>query len=211
MTKTKKRNIILTLAALLFAAFSALLFLAPKQAKADETATIPVLSETEASEKLSEPQDNQMLKGKYLLIAADVETVHFVWGNLSKGDGVFAFSWYIDGTAGDKNIEYTTIMYNGAEYEYLLFDDNAGYEAFTYHTNNNEGKTVYISDTELLFDEYGKPVEEKQPFDLGDWLKNAGNDVSAWLGDNVGISITGGTVLIIGAVIIFLVFRRRRR
>ena len=189
----------------------------------------PVLSAEEGAEKLSEPQDDQMLKGKYLLIAADVETVSFLWGNLSKGDGVFAFSWYINGTAGDKNIEYTTIMYNGAEYEYLLFDDNAGYEAFTYQTHNNGNKTIYVSSMELLFDRYGQAAEEpttepeqdepssepstdgKKPFDLGEWFINAGEDVSTWINENVGVATTGSTVLIVGAIIIIIILARKRR
>ena len=54
-------------------------------------------------------------------------------------------------------------------------------------------------------------TDEKKPFDLGEWLANAGDDVSAWLGDNVGIDTSGSTVLIVGAVIIVVILARRRR
>lgn len=54
-------------------------------------------------------------------------------------------------------------------------------------------------------------TDEKKPFDFGEWLIGAGEDVSAWLGDNVGIATTGSTVLIVGAIIIaVLIFRKRR-
>ena len=54
-------------------------------------------------------------------------------------------------------------------------------------------------------------TDEKKPFDFGEWLKNAGEDVSAWLGENVGIATTGSTVLIIGAVIIAVMLLKKRR
>lgn len=195
----------------------------------EEPTVLPVLSAEEGAEKLSAPQEGQMLKGKYLLIATDVADVHFIQGVLTKGENVYAFSWYVDGTAGDKNIEYTTITYNGAEYEYLLFDDNAGYEAFTYQTHNNENKTIYVSSTALLFERYGQATEEpstepeqdepssepstdeKKPFDLGEWFVNAGEDVSTWINENVGVKTTGSTVLIVGAIIIIIIVARKRR
>lgn len=191
----------------------------------EEPTVLPVLSAEEGAEKLSAPQEGQMLKGKYLLIATDVADVHFIQGVLTKGENVYAFSWYVDGTAGDKNIEYTTITYNGAEYEYLLFDDNAGYEAFTYQTYNNENKTIYVSSTALLFERYEQTTEEpstepeqdepstdeKKPFDLGEWFVNAGEDVSTWINENVGVATTGSTVLIVGAIIIIIIVARKRR
>lgn len=55
------------------------------------------------------------------------------------------------------------------------------------------------------------PNVTESKFDFGEWLHNAGEDVSAWLGDNVGIATTGSTVLIIGAVIIAVILLRKRR
>ena len=50
-----------------------------------------------------------------------------------------------------------------------------------------------------------------KPFDLGAWLTQAGEDVSEWIGEIVGIATSGSTVLIVGAVIIVIVIARRRR
>lgn len=53
--------------------------------------------------------------------------------------------------------------------------------------------------------------EGKKPFDFGEWIYNAGENVSTWISDNVGVATTGSTVLIVGAIIIIvLIFRRRR-
>lgn len=53
--------------------------------------------------------------------------------------------------------------------------------------------------------------ENKKPFDLGEWFYNAGEDVSTWISENVGIATTGSTVLIVAAVIVFvLIFKKRR-
>lgn len=55
------------------------------------------------------------------------------------------------------------------------------------------------------------PNVTESKFNLGEWLTQAGDDVSAWLGENVGIATTGSTVLIVGAIIIIIMLARRRR
>lgn len=58
------------------------------------------------------------------------------------------------------------------------------------------------------------PSEESgnnNPFDIGDWAQNTSNNISDWLGQNLGIATTGSTVLIIGiAIIAIMIFKRRR-
>lgn len=55
------------------------------------------------------------------------------------------------------------------------------------------------------------PNVTESKFDFGEWLHNAGEDISAWLGDNVGIATTGSTVLIVAAVIIAVMLLKKRR
>ncbi|MBR0190296.1 MAG: hypothetical protein IJQ23_07950 [Clostridia bacterium] len=236
MTKTKKSNFILVLAAILFAALAALLIISPKTVvKADEPDT-PVYSNYTQQEQFAV---GAKLAGKLVVICGD-------YSELEPGDTIFLTenpdTYVVSPTAG---VLYTfeNSSMNPTVLNYLTSSEIAEISAAT-GIENISAAFVFpdVSDTGIPFTDISVSLIESNPglefylfsyvatsgnnggeqinplpnetenkFDLSEWLHNAGENVSVWLGENVGISVTGGTVLIVGAVIIFLTFRRRRR
>ena len=86
--------------------------------------------------------------------------------------------------------------------------DNVFYDSELNEENTSETPTDEPSESENITT---MPNVTEYKFDFGEWLKNAGEDVSAWLGDNVGIATTGSTVLIVAAVIIAVMLLKKRR
>ena len=242
MTKTKKKNLILTLAALLLAAFAALLFIAPKSiVKADEPET-PVLSNYTQQEQFTV---GAKLAGKLVIICGDCSDIDP--GNMffkTETPEVFfvcpidSVMYYAENGAFSPITVYNLTSSEIADVAARTETNNISFafivpdryvtETYTEidltnitvtEIESNSGLDFYLfSYVETLGNDNGGETngddnisEENKPFDLSEWLHNAGEDVSAWLGDNVGISVKGGTVLIVGAVIIILAFRRRRR
>ena len=70
-----------------------------------------------------------------------------------------------------------------------------------------------LSDQEFSAPTESEPTEagNNNQFDLGSWAQNTSNNISDWLGQNLGIATTGSTVLIVGIVIIVIILFKRRR
>ena len=92
--------------------------------------------------------------------------------------------------------------------------------AYTFDTSDSNITIVYAPTQPEEPDDPGEPEQPNEPtetpteekkFDLAAWLINAGDSVSEWLGENVGIATTGSTVLIVGAIIIIIIATRRRK
>lgn len=51
---------------------------------------------------------------------------------------------------------------------------------------------------------------EDKKTDIGDFFANLGDSISSWIGDNVGLSVSGGAVLVIGGIILlFILFKKK--
>lgn len=63
------------------------------------------------------------------------------------------------------------------------------------------------------------PISEAEPDEptdenkvgVGEWFENLGNTVADWLGEHTGLSITGSSVLIVGALIIVILIVSKKR
>ena len=66
-----------------------------------------------------------------------------------------------------------------------------------------------ISDTFTGITEPEENTDDKT--DIGDWFNDLGNTISDWLGENVGLTVSGSAVLVIGGIILFFIIFRKRR
>ena len=171
----------------------------------------------------------QLNGGKFQIV--NVVGLEIIVGDLNQtgnSDG----SVFNDGVAG------YDVIYNDQNFKLIYFEytfQSPEHEAAyisDYFTATENDPRVYILKSEPTFEE-NAPTEPEQPedpgtepeqpgensgtetenkkFDIGEWLVNTGENVSTWLGDNVGIATTGSTVLIVGAILIIIVLARRRR
>ena len=224
MTKINKKNLLLTFAALLCVVFAALMITVPKH-------TVKATEQTTTDYRIYNKQEDFIIgaepAGKLLVISGDL-------GNINSLFCLYNPTVYWD-RVGNKLKAYDSgaimqiqVFESLSTTEIAVITETTGIEnisiAIIFPTTlwgrDLTGSTIdVIVENRVdyhLFANDGEeinplPNETENKFDLSEWLHNAGNDVSAWLGDNVGISVSGGTLLIVGGVILFFALRRRRR
>ena len=162
----------LSFIAFILAIVSAILLFSVGQgyiAKADDE-PISILSQAEAAEKLSEPEDNDNLKGKFVLIPASVLSDTFCFGyaafTYDSLDNVLSMRY------GEFNYTYfpiSIISYDNVEFAYFYFlsedlgVDDSWYYYFLSSAESYSVLPLYVSDTSLLFDDYVSPSETIRP------------------------------------------------
>jgi len=224
--KTLTKNKLFTAVFALFMTICALLGIVatvPHSAKADDTTSeIPDFS----SYNIEKEYDGSAIGGKYFRVKL-VEGSEFPRAEQIFNIGLPVMmdtsnDWYIDcGGAlakGDEqlaNIGFYVSPNKGLNF--LDFYISKNYSAEPYGDISNATKTISTSNANILIFELEKAPEdnktdinEPENPTLGDWITNAGDNVSVWLSDNVGLAITGSTVIAIAAVIIVVMILRRR-
>ena len=100
------------------------------------------------------------------------------------------------------NIEMKDL--SGAEEDYIL----------TLNESNLTVSEVSVDSFRIVASETTDPLGEKVDgflSGLGDWFKQAGDDVSVWFNENTGVAISGSSILVAAALIITLcaLFKRK--
>ena len=104
-----------------------------------------------------------------------------------------------------------------------IIKDSEGNEYFDLSTqgiiNTNDWSATYVVIPEgYVAGENGIELasdEEKEDNDflagITDWINNAGETVSNWLGENTGIAISSSSVLFVGAIVIIILASSKRK
>ena len=231
MTKTVKRNLILTLLLVLFGAISVFCVMQPRSAGAAETIGTIAVSET-AEEDL--PDDLRPLKvgddltGKHLYIHREWHTapypdnsinlLHFDFGNVSF---YLEESLTLNGGSillGEIKVSGSTLSGTGNKYYSAFFDSftvNMLLEDIYLdnYTGGEDPEITHYTETDWVrvsAAEMGDTSDDGSGGNIGEWLDNAGTAVSDWLKSNTGIAVSSTGVILIALVIIVLFIGRRK-
>lgn len=104
---------------------------------------------------------------------------------------------------------------SGTWYYYIVSPDSPAvvYDLF-------DSDLISISDTfpetDPGVEDPGSDIENpdtdaEEPGTVGDWFNDLGNTISDWLGENIGLTVSGSAVLVIGGIILFFIIFRKRR
>ena len=237
----KNNLLLTLLALLLAAVSAALIFMvAPKRAaKADETASIIEISESaDYSSLIGEDLTDKIIMwdSDTAIDITFMKNGGFLATLSIRGTGTSYFETKggsVDALVQSDNETITTLkaVSGLSDIEYYMripHELEDGYQVVSLESSSVSEADVRNGQAWILITEPTEPEEpstepeqdepssepstdEKKPFDLGAWLTQAGDDVSEWIGENIGIATSGSTVLIVGAVIIVIVIARRRR
>ena len=186
------------------------------------------ISETDLPDDLRYLEKGEDLSGKYIFFSGDwIKAATYMMNISPKGMLTFAYSGassligimtYYDDASSNSSVFKVNL--DSAVYYYMQLPDLG-----TVAESNTNLNAFKVSDTFTPADieDPGTDVEDpgsdienpdtdaEEPGTVGDWFNDLGNTISDWLGENVGLTVSGSAVLVIGGIILFFIIFRKRR
>lgn len=188
------------------------------------------ISETDLPDDLRYLEKGEDLSGKYIFFSGEwIKAATYMMNISPKGMLTFAYAGassqigimtYYDNASSNSSV--LKVNLDSAVYYYMQLPDLG-----TVAESNTNLNAFKVSDTFTPADleepetdpgveDPGSDIEKpdtdaEEPGTVGDWFNDLGNTISDWLGENVGLTVSGSAVLVIGGIILFFIIFRKRR